>query len=117
MALAVSFEFDDYPSGYSNWFDVLYNFKSNFYEVAILGNEAVEKSNLINLKYLPNKLIVGSNKKNDLPLLKNRFVEGKTLIYVCVNVITDFLRSKTKRLVLYSLNLIPFFSMVLPLLH
>ena len=70
MALAVSFEFDDYPSGYSNWFDVLYNFKSNFYEVAILGNEAVEKSNLINLKYLPNKLIVGSNKKNDLPLLE-----------------------------------------------
>ena len=85
MALAVSFEFDDYPSGYSNWFDVLYNFKSNFYEVAVLGNEAVEKSNLINLKYLPNKLIVGSNTKNDLPLLKNRFVEGKTLIYVCVN--------------------------------
>ena len=85
MALAVSFEFDDYPSGYSNWFDVLYNFKSKYYEVAVIGNEAVEKSNLINQKYLPNKLIVGSNTKNDLPLLKNRFVEKKTLIYVCVN--------------------------------
>ena len=41
--------------------------------------------NLSNLKYIPNKLIIGSKSENNLPLLKNRYVEGKTLIYVCVN--------------------------------
>ena len=32
-----------------------------------------------------NKLIIGSDSENNLPLLQNRYVEGKTLIYVCVN--------------------------------
>ena len=39
----------------------------------------------INSKYIPNKLIIGSTTENNLPLLKNRFIKDKTLIYVCVN--------------------------------
>ena len=85
MALSVTNEFEVYPSGYSNWFDLIYNLKSKFYEVAIVGENAIEKATELNKKYLPNKLVIGSSNSNDLPLLKNRFIKGKTLIYVCVN--------------------------------
>ena len=85
MALSVTKEFEVYPSGYSNWFDLIYNLKSNFYEVAIVGENAIEKATELNKKYLPNKLVIGSSTSNDLPLLQNRFINGKTLIYVCVN--------------------------------
>ena len=85
MALSVTNEFELYPSGYSNWFDLIYNLKSKFYEVAIVGENAIEKATELNKKYLPNKLVIGSSTSNDLPLLQNRFIKGKTLIYVCVN--------------------------------
>ena len=85
MCLSVSKEFETYPSGYTNWFDLIYNLKSNYYEVAIIGENSIDQVKKINLKYIPNKLIIGSKSENNLPLLKNRYVEGKTLIYVCVN--------------------------------
>ena len=85
MSLSVSKEFEAYPSGYSNWFDLIYSLKSNYYEVAVVGENAIEKVKKINSRYIPNKLIIGSKSENNLPLLKNRYIEGKTLIYVCVN--------------------------------
>ena len=85
MSLSVTQEFEAYPSGYSNWFDLIYNLKSNYYEVAVVGENALEKVKQINSKYIPNKLIIGSTTENNLPLLKNRFIKDKTLIYVCVN--------------------------------
>ena len=85
MSLSVTQEFETYPSGYSNWFDLIYNLKSNYYEVAVVGENALEKVKQINSKYIPNKLIIGSTSENNLPLLKNRFIKEKTLIYVCVN--------------------------------
>ncbi len=74
-----------YLSGFSNWFDLMLNYTNNYYEVAIVGTEVFEKLKDLNTYYLPNKLIVGSRSENNLPLLKNRYVDGNTLIYVCVN--------------------------------
>jgi len=85
MSLSVSKEFEAYPSGYLNWFDLIYSLKSNYYEVAVVGENAIEKVKKINSRYIPNKLIIGSTSENNLPLLRNRYIEGKTLIYVCVN--------------------------------
>ena len=85
MVLTVSSEFETYPSGYSNWFDLIYNINSNYYEIAVVGDNAINQVIKFNSKYIPNKLIIGTNSDNDLPLLKNRYIEGKTLIYVCVN--------------------------------
>ena len=73
-----------YPSGFSNWLNLILNFRNNFYEVAIVGEEAIQKINELNDNYLPNKIIIGSLDENPLPLLKNRYIEGETLIYVCV---------------------------------
>jgi uncharacterized protein len=83
-------EIESYPSSYSNWLDLMLNYTDEFYEVAIVGKDVFEKINDLNKAYIPNKMIIGSQTKNDLPLLKNKYIEGKTLIYVCVNKACKF---------------------------
>jgi len=75
----------NYGSAYSNWLDLYSNFTEGYFEVAVSGKDALKKVKEINQKYIPNKLICGSISESDLPLLKSRFVENNTLIYVCVN--------------------------------
>ena len=78
-------EIQSYGSGYSNWLDLMLNYVFPYYEVAIVGNDVFSKLTELNTSYIPNKLIAGSNKENSSPLLKNRYQENKTLIYVCVD--------------------------------
>jgi uncharacterized protein YyaL (SSP411 family) len=73
------------PIYYSNWAIVLDMHLHVNKELVIIGNDAVEKLNVINQHYLPTVLITGSTKPSDLPLLKDRFSNGKTLFYVCEN--------------------------------
>jgi len=72
-----------YPSGFSNWMNLILNINKNFYEIAIVGDNAIKKVKELNENYLPNKIIIGSLESNPLPLLKNRFVEGETYICLC----------------------------------
>ena len=51
----------------------------------MVGAEAKEKISRIHQNYLPNKLIAGGISSESLPLLEERFIEGKTFIYVCVD--------------------------------
>ncbi|TNJ41917.1 thioredoxin domain-containing protein [Tamlana fucoidanivorans] len=78
-------EMQEYPSAYSNWYDLMLTYAKPFYEVAIVGNDALNKINKLNKTYIPNKLIAGSTQENSMPLLENRYNPEKTLIYVCVN--------------------------------
>ncbi len=72
-------------SGYSNWGLLLLQQAIPFYEVAIVGTDAEKKRKELSLYFIPNKLIAGSKTENTLPLLQNRYAEGRTLIYVCEN--------------------------------
>jgi len=74
-----------YGSGYSNWGLLMLNKVSTFYEVAIVGKDADQKRAELNQYYIPNKMLIGSNKESSLPLLKNKYVNGETIIYVCIN--------------------------------
>ncbi|WP_372744991.1 thioredoxin domain-containing protein [Lutibacter sp.] len=76
---------EKYGSGASNWLQLGCNFAGNFYEIAILGKDALAKALEIHKNYIPNKLISGSVLKSNLPLLEGRFTEKETYIYVCVN--------------------------------
>jgi hypothetical protein len=78
-------EIESYSSSYSNWLDLMLNFTNKYHEIAIVGDDVFEKIKGFNKTYIPNKMIIGSLEENDLPLLKNKYTEGKTLIYVCVN--------------------------------
>ncbi|WP_363317914.1 thioredoxin domain-containing protein [uncultured Algibacter sp.] len=78
-------EMQEYPSGYSNWFDLMLNYAQPYYEVAIVGKDAKQKIDKLNKFYIPNKLLAGSTSENDMPLLESRYNPNNTLIYVCVN--------------------------------
>ncbi|WP_300436899.1 thioredoxin domain-containing protein [Christiangramia sp.] len=72
------------PSSFANW-TRLYGIKAfGSYEIAIVGKEAVSKNFKMNQEYLPTSLFMGGREEN-LPLLKAKLTQGKTLIYVCQN--------------------------------
>ena len=73
----------DYSSSYANWSHLLLKVSHPFYEIAVVGEESQRNVKALNQKHLPNTLIVGSLKESELPLLKDRFVENETYIYVC----------------------------------
>jgi uncharacterized protein YyaL (SSP411 family) len=85
MLKNVTAEIEQYPSGFSNWLDLLSDFKENHYEVVVVGADALEKVKELNSHYLPNIVIAGSKGENSGPLFENRYVPDETLIYVCVN--------------------------------
>ena len=85
MLKNISGEIKQYPSGFSNWLDLMTNFQHPFYEIVIVGNEVDEKLKEFQQHYLPNIIIAGSKGEASSPLFENRYVYGKTLIYVCVN--------------------------------
>ena len=74
-----------YGSGYSNWGLLLLQQALPFYEVAIVGADAEKKRKELSLYFIPNKIVAGSKTANALPLLQDRYVDGRTLIYVCEN--------------------------------
>lgn len=75
----------EYGSGASNWLNLYANYVGDFYEIAISGKDAKTKLKELNQNYIPNKLIVGSTKNSNLPLLLSKFSEDQTTIYVCVD--------------------------------
>ncbi|MGB3342931.1 MAG: thioredoxin domain-containing protein [Aequorivita sp.] len=85
MLKNISREIAQYPSGFSNWLDLMTNFQHPFYEVVIVGNEVDKKLKEFHQHYLPNIIIAGSKDEASGPLFGNRYVPGETLIYVCVN--------------------------------
>lgn len=81
----MSSEIKETPSGYSNWLSLMLNYTNPYFEVAISGENALEKVKELNQYYLPNILIAGSLIESDLPLMENRYSKDETYIYVCVN--------------------------------
>lgn len=75
----------EHGSFYSNWAQLLFAMIYQPSEVVITGENARELASQFQKKYLPNAIFAVSENSSDLSLLNNRFVEGKTLIYVCKN--------------------------------
>jgi len=73
------------PSGFMNWLVLYLNYASPYYEVAISGQDAQTKLKELDLSYLPNILISGAINNSELPLLKNKYIDDETFIYVCVS--------------------------------
>lgn len=85
MLISLCLQIEDYPEAYANWLDLSLNLTYDFFEIAVIGTQAKEKIREINAVYLPNKLLVGSEKESSSHLFKERFHKGKTLIYCCQN--------------------------------
>ncbi len=53
------------------------------YEVVVAGKDALVKNRELQQHYLPTSITMGTTGPSALPLLQNRLVAGKTMIYVC----------------------------------
>ena len=78
-------EIESYGPGYSNWAMLLLQILKPQTEVVIVGKTVNEKFAALYKQTPSNVIFALSDSKSDLPLLKNRYVEGQTLIYVCKN--------------------------------
>lgn len=85
MLLRFSEEIAAYGSGYSNWAGLYSDMLNDFFEVCIVGKDVDEKMMELQNHYVPNAIFAISASHSELDLLKQRFVEGKTLVYVCKN--------------------------------
>jgi len=88
-----------YGSGHSNWLQLMNYFSNDYYEIAISGENAKEKLLEINKSYIPNKLIAGSTSNSEIPLMKDRFNEDETYIYICVDGACKLPETDTKKAV------------------
>ena len=75
----------DYGAGYSNWSCLALNLTYPFRELAIVGNNVDEKFGELYKHGLTNAIFAVHAAASELPLVKDRFVAGKTLFYVCEN--------------------------------
>tara|TARA_B110000503_G_scaffold96360_1_gene144940 strand:- start:5707 stop:7866 length:2160 start_codon:yes stop_codon:yes gene_type:complete len=69
---------------YANWAMLMGIMAFQPFEIAIMGEDALEKNMELQKHYLPISLIMGGTKE-DLPLLEMKLVENNTYIYVCRN--------------------------------
>ena len=72
------------PGYHAQWALLLNRFVFPAHEVVFTGENALELRSKLENNYLP-VLMAGSKDSENLPLLKNRLIKGKTLIYVCEN--------------------------------
>lgn len=85
MCFKLQDEISHYVSGYSNWAMLACEILFPYKEIAIVGKDSRQLFEALNENYLPNCLFAINENASVLPLLRDRFVEGKTLIYVCEN--------------------------------
>ncbi|RXQ93987.1 thioredoxin domain-containing protein [Ancylomarina salipaludis] len=72
-----------YLSYHGKWANLILKQIESPYELVISGKEARSFQKAFNKRFLPNVLILGSEKESDLPLLKNRFSNKTTSLYLC----------------------------------
>ncbi|WP_286760457.1 thioredoxin domain-containing protein [Salegentibacter sp. UBA1130] len=90
MLLNVQKDLKEYPDFYANWAIVEALLVKPPFEVAIVGKEHHRVKKEINHNYLPNVLLMGGEKEGNLELLKGKFIEGQTTIYVCKDHVCKF---------------------------
>ncbi|MDZ7613193.1 MAG: hypothetical protein U5K51_05385 [Flavobacteriaceae bacterium] len=74
-----------YGGSSAKWLSLYANYLGEFYEIAVSGSQARQVVKEINKPYIPNKLVVGSIKESQLPLLQLKYSPGKTIIYTCID--------------------------------
>lgn len=73
------------PLRYMNWLSLATLIRIEPFEVAIVGEKAVEYRTELDKTYLPFVILYGSKGPSQLDLLEGKFIEDRTTIYVCRN--------------------------------
>jgi len=73
------------PTFHSYWLSAAIILTYPFYEFGIVGNDYLKKKEKIGRMFLPNIIFFGGDKEGSLDIMKDRYIPGKNLIYVCEN--------------------------------
>ncbi len=84
MLKNVQHDFERRAQGLANWMHLALFYNQNFYEIAIVGEDHLKMAKEISSRYVPNSMLAGCPKESEIHVLKNRYVENKTLAYVCI---------------------------------
>ncbi|WP_460189634.1 thioredoxin domain-containing protein [Urechidicola sp. KH5] len=85
MLINVQNDILKFPTSHSNWLQLMADYSSHYYEIAIAGKDAQTKLKEVNKSYIPNKLIAGSVGESSIPLMQGRYNEADTFVYICVD--------------------------------
>lgn len=72
-----------YPSAHAHWASLALSVEKEQYVIAVVGENAVSIISELIRRNLLNTMVFGSTTGSSLPYFENRYVDGKTLIYVC----------------------------------
>ncbi|MBS1773553.1 MAG: thioredoxin domain-containing protein [Bacteroidetes bacterium] len=73
-----------YPTSFGYWVMLVQRWESGFKTVVCTGQKATENARDLNKYFLPEVVIVTSQKEiSEIPLLKGKFSTGEEMIYVC----------------------------------
>lgn len=85
MVYTMKDQIKKYPPSYSNFSNALLMKSQLPIEIVITGKNAKAIYLEINKNYLANTNVFYIEHPSELPIFKSRFVEGRDLIYVCIN--------------------------------
>lgn len=74
-----------YPAYHGQWASIIAAHAHGTSVIVIAGENATLYANQLKLRYNPFSYIAAASNKSDLPVFKNKFKEGRTVIYKCVN--------------------------------
>ena len=84
MLLTMREAVERYPLSFERWATAMMNETHPMHEIAVVGDNAVEKAIEIQKGFLPNKIIAASKTPtDDIPLLAEKLGAEDALIYVC----------------------------------
>lgn len=84
MLLSIKNSVLKFPGSFGIWASLLQQICTDTFEVAVVGENAIELAKQITQNYLPYKVIMASKKGDEkFPLLKSKYRSIETLIYLC----------------------------------
>ena len=85
MISLMSNSFLEKAQHYGQWGSLLLNKTYPYFEVVIVGPNAIKLINEFNTYFIPNALVLGSKVPNESALFQGRFMNNGTFIYICQN--------------------------------
>lgn len=85
MLQSIKPKIDKYPTGYSNWLQVMLNKEKGLYQIVLSGKDYKGAKNELDQIYLPNAVYALVQKDTQIPLLKDKPMSDVLSIYVCID--------------------------------
>lgn len=83
MYTAVFERVKNLPRYHIQWCNFAGLLSGRVYEIIIMGKDALQKNKKLQQTFLPTSILMGGTREDNLPLVQDKLLLNKTLIYVC----------------------------------